>query len=400
MGAVKVFHHEKPTTVHLVNEDKKMSLVEYIARECPSIIGPKAVYNPTPYLFHSLLQGAYSVYEGGTKIDFGVNYEREYYTFPDGGQLALDWTNNRPSDFLDKTPTAVFLHGLTGGSNEYYILSMLQVITAAPFNYRGVVINNRGCANSELTTPQLYSGCYTDDVRAAIKHIQKSLAPGTPLIGIGFSLGSNILVKYLGEEGDKTPLTAAVSIGNPFDFKGSSDLLYQSLAGRNIYAPVMATGLKKLFFRHAAILSKLDHIDTDEIMATDNIRDFDKVCTRKLTGHTTVNNYYRAASSCCYIEHVRIPLLCINALDDPISNKACIPYDEIATNPYVILALTEQGGHIGWFEHFFSPKRWIVKPVTEFIGAMGRAFGSEEYPGQFTPTTKVADTVDDINKKL
>lgn len=68
-------------------------------------------------------------------------------------------------------------------------------ITRPPFNYRGVVFNARGCANTELTTPQLFNGAYTDDLRHVLKHIQKVLPEGTPLMGIGYSLGSNILVK-------------------------------------------------------------------------------------------------------------------------------------------------------------------------------------------------------------
>ena len=68
-------------------------------------------------------------------------------------------------------------------------------ITRPPFNYRGVVFNARGCGNTELTTPQLFNGAYTEDLRHVLKHIQKELPEGTPLIGIGYSLGSNILVK-------------------------------------------------------------------------------------------------------------------------------------------------------------------------------------------------------------
>lgn len=56
-------------------------------------------------------------------------------------------------------------------------------------------MNSRGCANTDILTPHIYSGGYTDDLRVALKHIQNKLPPGTPLIGIGFSLGSNVLVK-------------------------------------------------------------------------------------------------------------------------------------------------------------------------------------------------------------
>lgn len=118
------------------------------------------------------------------------------------------------------------------------------------------------------------------------------------------------------------------------------------------------------------MISKNKDIDIDKVMRASTIREFDDAYTRKMSGYTTVNNYYRDASSCRFIEHVRIPLLCFNALDDPIAVSESIPYDEIKINPYVILATTDYGGHIGWFEHFWKPTRWIVKPLAEFIVAM------------------------------
>lgn len=122
--------------------------------------------------------------------------------------------------------------------------------------------------------------------------------------------------------------------------------------------------------RHLDILAKGGKIDPDQVMAARTIREFDDACTRKMFNYTTVNNYYRDASSCRFIEHVKVPLLCMNALDDPIAAAECIPYDEIKINPNVVLATTDTGGHIGWFEHNRNPTRWMVKPLTEFIVAM------------------------------
>jgi predicted alpha/beta-fold hydrolase len=117
-------------------------------------------------------------------------------------------------------------------------------------------------------------------------------------------------------------------------------------------------------------MAKGGKVDPEEVMAAQTIRDFDDACTRKMFDYTTVNNYYRDASSCRFIEHVKVPLLCLNALDDPISAAECIPYDEIKTNPNVVLATTDYGGHLGWFEHIKYPTRWMVKPLGEFIVAM------------------------------
>ncbi|KAI9029738.1 Alpha/Beta hydrolase protein [Phycomyces nitens] len=398
MGPVKLFHSSNPVTIALKREGRKVSLVDYITQKCPSLVGPNAVYHPTPYLFNGHLQTAYASYYNGSTSKQDVVYEREILPLPDDGQIALDWAPIKPTDMSDKTPILICLHGLTGGSYEAYIKSVLE-ITRAPFNYRGVVINSRGCAGSNITTPQLYSGAYTEDARNAIKHIQKSLAPGTPMIGIGFSLGSNILVKYLGEEGDKTPLVAGISVANPFDFKSSIEMLHQTFLGRRVYSTAMATNLKNAFKRHMDILLEGGKVDRDQIMSSKTLLQFDEACTRRLGNYTTVNNYYRDASSCRFIEFVRVPLLCINALDDPIALKACIPYDEIKINPNVVLATTENGGHIGWFEHYLYPSRWVVKPLAEFFVAIAEAYDTREsLPNSLSPT-QVDKAVDDIQSK-
>lgn len=144
----------------------------------------------------------------------------------------------------------------------------------------------------------------------------------------------------------------------------------------------MAGNLKRAFARHADVLSKREDISVEQVMASQTIREFDDAFTRRIFNYTTVNNYYRDASSCRFIEHVCIPLLCFNALDDPIAVDECIPWDEIKINPYVVLATTDKGGHIGWFEHVRQPTRWIVKPLAEFIVAMfevGRQYFFNSY---------------------
>ncbi|KAI9276516.1 Alpha/Beta hydrolase protein [Sporodiniella umbellata] len=368
MSRVKLFH--KAETVNIKRGNTLVPLIEYVKQTCPSLYGPEAVYHSTPYMKSGHLQTAYAAYYNGAATVKDVTYERELLDTPDGGSVALDWTNPVTQE---QVPTLVVLHGLTGGSHESYIRSLLQVLICPPFQYRAVVLNSRGCANSEIKTPQMYNGAYTGDLRLALVHIQKKLGVEVPLVGIGFSLGSNILVKYLGEEQEKTPFKAAISVANPFDFMNSMNHLENSYLGKTFYSPAMATNLKKVFSKHMDLLEKGGKIDKEQIMSARTIRDFDDACTRRMFDYTTVNNYYRDASSCRFIEHVKVPLLCLNALDDPIAHANSIPYDEIKCNPNVILATTDEGGHIGWFEHITQPTRWCVKPLSEFIVAMFQA---------------------------
>ncbi|KAI7900408.1 Alpha/Beta hydrolase protein [Cokeromyces recurvatus] len=370
---IKIVHHPEtvPIRIKYANEIS-VPFHEYLAQTCPSLFGPKAQYVPTPYLRSRHLQTIYaSIYDSSpTKND--ITYERQILEFKNGGVASLDWAFPL-NPISEDTPTVVILHGLTGGSHENYIRGLLQIITRSPINYRAVVYNARGCGFTSINTPQLFNASITDDLREALSHIQKQIGEKTPLIGIGFSLGSNILVKYLGEEGEKTPFIAAVSIANPYDLLSSGQVLDQGYFSRHVYSYRMAQNLKNIFLRNKDIMLSRGDIDIDEVLAAKTIREYDDACTKKMSNYTTVNNYYRDGSCVRFIENVRIPLLCINALDDPISRAHCIPVDEIKVNPYIILAATKHGGHLGWFEHTYRPSRWIHKPIAEFVIAMFQA---------------------------
>lgn len=142
----------------------------------------------------------------------------ELLTTPDGGTVSVDWAPSVKTMPADDTPTLVLLHGLTGGSHESYIRALVETMTK-DHGYRCVVFNARACANTELTSAQLYCGSWTDDLRMVVKHIRKTL-PESKLMSVGFSLGANILMNYMGEEGDQCEFLGAMSVGNPFDLMG------------------------------------------------------------------------------------------------------------------------------------------------------------------------------------
>ncbi|CAO3576422.1 unnamed protein product [Absidia cylindrospora] len=365
-SSFKLFHHYQPVEFYDNNNNMSLSFANYLVANCPSLSTP---YSPTPYLFNGHLQTAYSSYYN--KQSPHVNFERELLTMKDGGQVSIDWTvgEKHPGDDT-QAPVLIILHGLTGGSHESYVHGVLEKVLQSPHHYRGVVVHGRGCGHTEITTPQTINGANTDDLRETLVHIQNKLAPGTPLVALGFSLGSNTLVKYLGEEKEKTPLQAAISVGNPYDVLACVNYLDATLFRRTIYSGTMANSLKRVFTRHMAMMKKHPQVDPDQVMSALTIRSYDYACTRKVLGYSTVNNYYRDCSSNRYIEHVRIPLVCINALDDPVACADGIPWDEIKVNPYVLLATTTHGGHLAWFESFVAPSRWIDQRLAEISFAL------------------------------
>ncbi|KAJ1340235.1 hypothetical protein BSLG_005121 [Batrachochytrium salamandrivorans] len=212
------------------------------------------------------------------------------------------------------------------------------------------------------------------DVAYCIRHIQNKL-PGVVLFACGFSLGANVLTKYVGEMGDKCPLVGAASIGNPFDLLGGLRALHRSWIGKNIYSRAMTKNLSKLFLSHAHAFKDTDGLDIEGINNAVFMVDFDEACTRRAFNYHTVEEYYRQASSAQYIPSIAIPMLMLSACDDPVANFEVLPWRECLYNPHVVLATTSRGGHLGWFEaswsNFLLPgRRWFAKPVGEFIKAI------------------------------
>lgn len=121
------------------------------------------------------------------------------------------------------------------GSYEAYVRAILHPaclsVEEGGLGYRAVVVNFRGCerllvlsqgflftmfmnksgAGVPLTTQQLYSAGHTDDFRQALAYITY-LYPTAPLLGLGFSLGANVLTRYVAEEGDRSRLSSACAL--------------------------------------------------------------------------------------------------------------------------------------------------------------------------------------------
>lgn len=129
---------------------------------------------------------------------------------------------------------------------------------------------------------------------------------------------------------------------------------------------------------------------------TENRYEFDTIVTRVLGGFSSTEAYYNYASSAQYMSNVAVPLLAISSLDDPIVSSSTIPLSLTSENPFLIFVTTVFGGHLGWFEGFWSPRRWISKPVVQFFREMEKADGEtrghkETFPEADSVTGRVPD---------
>ncbi|ODV82016.1 AB-hydrolase YheT [Suhomyces tanzawaensis NRRL Y-17324] len=265
-------------------------------------------------------------------------------------------------------PLLIALHGLAGGSYESYIRAQLAVM--AP-EFDALVLNARGCANHTITSPQLFNGLWTNDLRYLINHHIRPTWPNKRIYLMGFSLGGAIVANYVGQEADAIDpmIKAAVVVGSPWNFTDSSLLLRESLIGRSIYSSAMCQNLLKLLRAHDAELQNNIHwsefIKNPQDYVVSKLWEFDDVFTSKIFGFNNGNDYYRHASPDQRLYKVRVPTIILNSKDDPIVGSRTLPYHEVKINPYTHLITSSIGGHLGWFKA--NGARWNVGPVAALL---------------------------------
>ncbi|ODV95514.1 hypothetical protein PACTADRAFT_50228 [Pachysolen tannophilus NRRL Y-2460] len=379
--------------------DSLLSISELISLKSPEF-NNNAYSFFNPLLFNGHLQTFYAAVGDFTKID-EIYYGREILQYEDGGIGSIDrviskdqfysnhcndndkihellpprtrmLTDLEIKDYYSQKdnqyrPLLVVLHGLTGGSFESYVRCLFSKLHEDAQVFDCLVLNSRGCANSKISTPQLFCGLWTEDLRFLIKNLKLQF-PSRPIFAAGFSLGGSMLANYIGQEGDDCQLTAAAILGNPWDLTESSYTLSRSLIGRNIYSPIMAMNLKNLLLKNLPELSKDElfqqsfNKNFDKI---NSITEFDNFFTCKMFGFNTAFEYYRHGSSVNRLLNFRIPTLIINSRDDPIVSSDSIPYKEVEANPYLMMLITDHGGHLGWFK--YNNERWYADPLAKFF---------------------------------
>lgn len=238
--------------------------------------------------------------------------------------------------------------------------------------WRVVVFNSRGCGESPVTTPQFYSASFLGDTYEVVKHVGARY-PEANLYAVGWSLGANILVRYLGQESHACPLSGAVSLCNPFNLVIADEDFHKGF--NNVYDRALARALCKIFKKHALLFEDMGGEFNIPLAANaKSVRDFDEGLTRVSFGFKSVDDYYSNSSSCDSIKHVQRPLLCIQAENDPIAPSRAIPREDIKENLNCMLIVTPKGGHLGWVAGAEAPlgAPWTDPVVMDFLEYLER----------------------------
>jgi predicted alpha/beta-fold hydrolase len=298
--------------------------------------------------------------------------ERERWDTQDGDFLDLDFTPEPPQANGSPAPLVVVLHGLEGSARRAY--AMQAYLELARRGVRAVGLNFRSCSGEPNRLPRAYHSGETGDLSYVLARLRQRF-PERPLGALGFSLGGNVLLKLLGEEGAEVALSAAVAVSVPYDLAAGSRILEVSAMGR-LYAWHFLRLLRRKTVWKSSILR--ERVALEAVLAARTIWEYDDLATAPLHGFRDAAHYYGESSSARFLSRIVTPTLLIHSLDDPFQPREHLPFDAIERNPALIPGFVETGGHVGFVEGGpRAPSFWAEEQAARFLAA---ALGGREEP--------------------
>lgn len=288
----------------------------------------------------------------------GVRYQRKRLNTPDDDFLDLDFSK------VGSDTIVLMLHGLEGSSDRRYARGMIKAINKAGWD--GVVLNMRGCSGELNRLFSSYHSGKTDDLDLVVQHlIQEEKYPTILLYGI--SLGGNITLKYVGEQGKNlrpqirvaaalsVPChlpTAAIQLGKP------SNRVYM----RRFLKKLIPKGVEKIK-RHNRETANIEALKNAQ-----NFTDIDNLYTAPAHGFKDAEDYWNKCQSRQFLPNISLPTLLINAQNDPFLSPECFPYEEAENNPYFYFEAPRYGGHVGFATNLLMRGEfWHETRVIEFF---------------------------------
>jgi uncharacterized protein len=290
-------------------------------------------------------------------------YPGERLEFPmnDGSGDVLLAALNRPAAIPEdgrRRPLAILIHGLTGCEDSSYVMTSARHLLDR--GYPVMRLNLRGAGPSRPRCGLQYHAGRSDDLRAVLLQMDGRLAAQGILL-VAYSLGGNMLLKYLGEQGRRAPVLGAVSVSAPIDLK-ATQLRFMQRRNRRYHDFLLGRMKEEIAAPGSALPADrraiLDGIDT--------VYGFDDRLVAPTNGFSGADDYYARCSAARFMKEIKVPTLVIHARNDPwIPPDAYLSFDWKA-NPKLVPLLPRGGGHVG-FHGLGSAVPWHDRCIAEFL---------------------------------
>jgi hypothetical protein len=313
---------------------------------------------PSDYEAPPLLRGGHlqTLYASlARRVDFEYA-RRERIATSDGDFLDLDWSPTGADRVV------VLTHGLEGSAARGYMRGMARALHRRGWDV--VAWNLRGCSGAPNRRVRTYHSGATGDLARVLDHVLATDRYDTAAM-IGFSLGGNLTLKYLGERGDAVDgrIRGAAAFSTPIDLMGCA----HELARRSNwhYTQYFLQSLR------AKIRTKKQqwpqHVDDVPLDFLRTLTDFDDYYTAPLNGFENALDYYRHASSKPLLGGIRVPTLLVNAANDPFLAPSCYPRELAREHPHLTLEVPEHGGHVGFVSFDTDGTYWSERRAVSFL---------------------------------
>jgi predicted alpha/beta-fold hydrolase len=309
-------------------------------------------------------------------------FRRTRIDTPDGDFVDIDAAPPHEAE----RPLVLLLHGLEGSARRGYAINTYRAL--ARHGLRGAGLNFRSCSGEPNRAARFYHSGDSDELRFVLDAVAHAL--GAPVrAAIGFSLGGNVLLKYLGEEGDAAArrLAGAVAVSVPFDLGAGARSMERSVMGRFYMGHFMKSLVSKAVAKRTLLEGR---IDLARVAAARTFREFDDAATAPLHGFASADDYYARSSSGPLLPRIRVPTLLLHAMDDPFLPAAVLPVSAIEANPCLLAGITATGGHVGflhgppWALRFWAEEQ-AARYLARVLGPAGPRAGRGDHAAVDAP---------------
>ncbi len=290
------------------------------------------------------------------RVPLDVRSER--LELPDGDFVRLDWVDSGG-------PTVIVLPGLQGDLGSAYVRGLLRACQA--LGWRGVLLNYRGRVEPNRLRHSYHCGM-TCDLDYLVHHLAER-EPQSPIGVVGFSVGANICLKWLGEcgqRGQSLPVAAAVGVSAPFNLGAVAKKIERGFS--RIYQWYLLRSLRRDVARKMEALGDDWGLTRDELRRLNTFFKFDDRISGPWNGFSGAEDYYAKTRTDVLLKHVAVPTLILNANNDPLVQPHLIPHQRDISDK-VTLEITEGGGHLGFVSGRWpwSPRFWLDTRIPDFL---------------------------------
>jgi predicted alpha/beta-fold hydrolase len=282
-----------------------------------------------------------------------VSFTRERLELEDGDFVDLDWATS------GRDKLAIISHGLEGSSRDDCVRGMATRLQRKKWDV--LAWNFRGCGLEPNRLVRSYHSGETRDLAAVIA---LAAARYSRIALVGFSLGGNVTLKYLGEGGCHPAVVAGIAISVPIDLMACADAIDHRWSNQIYLRRFLSKLVPKI---QAKALLFPDRLDVRTSHRIRTLREFDNLYTAPIHGFRDAEEYWEKSSSRRYLEGIRVPVLLLNARDDPFLTRESLPYAEAEKNPKLFLEAPKSGGHVGFIDLASNFRRWHESRSLEFL---------------------------------